>query len=206
MKVNYILFAASFLLLLVACKTTGAKKTVSNDPKSCHINATVKDYTGTDGCQFILELDNSGEKLIPIKVKDKSFLFENNQFVSIAYKELEDAMTACMVGKAVEITCIQLHKPRLITETDKPAKRACSKLNGAFDIGWMKDLVVKHKPRKIDRYRYLEDGYAYELQAEDATYWYDCQGNFLCSTKKGETADARVQNLEGQFTIWVVNN
>ena len=76
---------------------------VSNVPDSL-LKGTVKDYTGMDGCGYVIELDN-GSKLEPVKV-DNTFTFADKQRVALSYKELKDLASICMVGKMAEITSI----------------------------------------------------------------------------------------------------
>ena len=66
---------------------------------------TVVDYTGLDGCGFIIELDN-GEKLEPA-VYPEGFQFYDCQRVVVEYEVMSDAASICMVGDIVEITSIQ---------------------------------------------------------------------------------------------------
>jgi hypothetical protein len=65
---------------------------------------TVVDYTGLDGCGFIIELDN-GKKLEPVKLPE-GFQLYDGQRVSLDYVKL-DAVSICMVGETVEVTNIE---------------------------------------------------------------------------------------------------
>jgi len=67
---------------------------------------TVKDYTGLDGCGFIIELDN-GDKLEPAEIVDTGFIFYDGQRVLVTYTELGGWGSYCMVGKIVRIETIQ---------------------------------------------------------------------------------------------------
>ncbi len=90
---------------IISCKT---KKDVSNGENAeCKTIATVKDFTGLDGCKFLIILEN-GDKLLPAKLNDESFEFHDGQKISFDYKELQDVMSICMAeDMAVEITCIK---------------------------------------------------------------------------------------------------
>lgn len=68
------------------------------------VKGVVKDYTGLDGCGFVIEL-NSGEILEPAFVHDTTFVFHDNQKVWLSYKPLS-AASICMVGEIVEVLCI----------------------------------------------------------------------------------------------------
>jgi hypothetical protein len=105
------------LSLLLLSVVTSCQKAELAPVNSCGTLATIRDLRGLDGCGFILELDN-GEKLEPVYdygfcgtpplptpvINDIQFL--DGKRVSIAYKELKDRSSICMVGKVVEITCI----------------------------------------------------------------------------------------------------
>lgn len=83
--------------------------------------ATVKDLTGLDGCGFVFELAD-GTKLepqmlgycgtppLPKEVTENplyNFQWVDGKQVRIGFEEVPDAMSICMVGKIVKITCIE---------------------------------------------------------------------------------------------------
>ena len=83
--------------------------------------ATVKDLTGLDGCGFVFELAD-GTKLepqmlffcgtppLPKEVTENplyNFQWVDGKQVRIAYEEIPDAASICMVGKIVKITCLE---------------------------------------------------------------------------------------------------
>ncbi len=83
--------------------------------------ATVKDLTGLDGCGFVFELaDGSrlepqmlfycGTPPLPKEVNESplyNFQWVDGKQVRIAYEEIPDAASICMVGKIVKITCLE---------------------------------------------------------------------------------------------------
>jgi hypothetical protein len=83
--------------------------------------ATVKNLTGLDGCGFVFELaDGSrlepqmlgycGTPPLPKEITENplyNFQWIDGQKVRIAYEEIPDAASICMVGKIVKITCLQ---------------------------------------------------------------------------------------------------
>lgn len=110
-------------LLTIAC---------SEDPQSpesqCSTPATVRDFTGTDGCGFVFEL-NDGTYLEPVRIFEcgtppipeeqlndplKDFEFVDGKKVNIDYHEETTFGSVCMIGKLVRITCIS--EPSLPTE------------------------------------------------------------------------------------------
>jgi PKD repeat protein len=77
----------------------------SDQPGECNLTGTVRDYTGLDGCHYLIELDN-GIRLEPI-LNDTMFHFRDNQRVRLSYIECPDLMSICMAGIIAEITCIE---------------------------------------------------------------------------------------------------
>ncbi len=116
--IDHSLYCLLLLLsLILLSAVTSCQHHELPQANACGIFATIKDLRGLDGCGFILELDN-GEKLEPVYSTGwcgtpplPAPAIENIQFidgkrVSVSYKELEDRVSICMVGKVVEITCI----------------------------------------------------------------------------------------------------
>lgn len=89
------------------------------------VPATLKDLTGLDGCGFVFELaDGSrlepqrlfycGTNPLPKEVTEDplyDFQFVDGKQVRIAFEEVTDVMSICMVGKIVKITCIEEINP-----------------------------------------------------------------------------------------------
>lgn len=75
----------------------------------CEHTGTVKDYTGFDGCGFLIDLDN-GTRLEPI-LTDTTFIFRDKQRVKVSYVERYDLASICMAGTIAEITCIKEIEP-----------------------------------------------------------------------------------------------
>ena len=100
-----VLIFLACLTFFLNCKT---KPEVSKDEQSeCKTTATVKNFTGLDGCTFLIILEN-GDKLLPSKLNDNNFKFRDGQKINFSYKELHDVMSICMAEKmAIEITCIK---------------------------------------------------------------------------------------------------
>ncbi len=94
----------SISLILLFTNFSGCEK---EDPLiSGEVEGIVKDYTGLDGCGFIIELTN-GEKLEPAQMADTGFVFYDGQRVVLTYTELTDMASICMVGKIVRIETIR---------------------------------------------------------------------------------------------------
>ncbi len=100
MKTIYLLVFTILLFSYTSCEK-------DNPTGLGEIEGIVRDYTGLDGCGFIIELMN-GEKLEPVEVTDTNFVFMDGQRVAVTYTELTDMGSYCMVGKVVRIETIRL--------------------------------------------------------------------------------------------------
>ena len=68
------------------------------------------DYTGLDGCRWIIELKSS-ERLEPVNLHQLDFEPADSLSVRIIYTEAADMMSICMVGKMVHVNCIEAINP-----------------------------------------------------------------------------------------------
>ena len=70
-------------------------------------NATLRDYTGLDGCDWVIELDN-GEVVEPRNVED--FIAEpaSSLRLLVEYTVEAEAVSICMVGPVVTLTTCSL--------------------------------------------------------------------------------------------------
>lgn len=69
--------------------------------------AYIVDFTGLDGCSYIIKLERDGTQLEPINMGDYSEMKINNKHVVVSYHEVEGRTSACMVGKLVNIDCMK---------------------------------------------------------------------------------------------------
>ena len=112
----------SFIVLLSLVLFSACEEEITS-PKTCPTGTmgTVKDLTGLDGCGFVFELPD-GTRLQPLRLmycgtpplskevtEDPlyNFQFVDGKVVRIRYEEVKDAMSVCMVGKMVRITCLE---------------------------------------------------------------------------------------------------
>ncbi|WP_303311993.1 hypothetical protein [Hymenobacter sp. BT730] len=75
----------------------------------CTTLVTVRDLTGLDGCRMVLELSD-GQRLEPLGPVWQAYTPHDEEKLYIAY-ELESAVSICMVGETVRLTCIQPVSP-----------------------------------------------------------------------------------------------
>jgi len=106
----------TLIIILLSLFSCGSElNEVKCYPSGCSEEALVKDITGLDGCSIVLELKN-GTLLIPErrtyiqapkKEEDPLYYFDlrAGQSVRVSYVE-SLAVTTCMAGKVVFITCI----------------------------------------------------------------------------------------------------
>lgn len=95
-QISRILAICAMALLLWACPRNQCPEGV---------DALLRDYTGLDGCRWILELED-GQRLEPVNLHELDFEPEDNIQVRVQYTEAEDMMSICMVGRMVNIVCI----------------------------------------------------------------------------------------------------
>lgn len=67
--------------------------------------ATIKDFTGLDGCGYLIVLDN-GERLEPLNLGSQTLKPADGMKVWITYTNAQNAASICMAGQMVNITCI----------------------------------------------------------------------------------------------------
>jgi hypothetical protein len=113
-------FSSIFLFVLIfsLMSLLSACTHCMDETKCGSTYATVKDFSGLDGCGWVLVKDN-GEKLEPYFPGNPgneslntdsfspSFSLRDGQRVRIGYEVLEDMASICMIGKTVKIICIE---------------------------------------------------------------------------------------------------
>jgi hypothetical protein len=93
-KLNFVLFTLFFAL---SC----SKNSCSNSK-----NGVLKNFTGLDGCDWVIVLDD-GKKLEPSNLSEYKIGLSEGKKVSIRYSPIKNTYTACMVGEFVEIKCMK---------------------------------------------------------------------------------------------------
>jgi len=158
-----IFFATVFLLAGCHCPKNAAV--------NCDTLGTVRDYSGLDGCRFLIELQN-GDKLNPVKIPE-GFRLQDGQKITFSYNVLTDVMSICMAEtQMVEITCI--HETSEFTN-------ACEDTMNPFAVAWMNKAFDRHNPTQILKYRNGEE-WAYLFYAIPDSFLYDCHGNLICQS------------------------
>ena len=94
------LWFISLALLVFSCEE-------KEETLDCDIKATLRDYTGLDGCGFVLVLDNGEVLEMGGFDEEPDFQFNDGMEVSISYEEMQGMATICMVGPIVRIMCME---------------------------------------------------------------------------------------------------
>ena len=92
-----ILFIGLVILLSISISCNKDKQHDSDAVK-----ATLNDFTGLDGCNWVVKLEDS-EVLEPINLSDFNFGLKDGKKIWIKYKPAENMASFCMVGPIVEI-------------------------------------------------------------------------------------------------------
>ena len=93
-----LLLVAALPLLAFSCRK-------ATEGPACNTPATVRNFSGIDGCGFVLELDN-GKRLEPHGDLWQGYAKKDGARVTISYVD-EPSASICMVGDGVRLTCIQ---------------------------------------------------------------------------------------------------
>ena len=96
MKIVLLVFALS---LFLSCRN-------EEDPLLCNEKATLRDFTGFDGCAYVLVLDNEEVLEIGELEFEPDFEFSDGLRVSVTYEEFGGA-SICMIGPMVRLLCIE---------------------------------------------------------------------------------------------------
>ena len=91
---------ASGLLFLLLCGC-------GEDGTLCDTKATLEDYTGLDGCGFVLVLEEGQALEMGDFDEEPNFTFKKGMKVRISYIEMTETASICMVGPIVKLTCME---------------------------------------------------------------------------------------------------
>ena len=93
-----IILLAIALLVVLSCRN-------KDEPLLCSEKATLRDFTGLDGCSYVLVLDDEEVLEIGDLEFEPDFQFRDGLRVSVTYEGLSSS-SACMVGSIVRVLCI----------------------------------------------------------------------------------------------------
>ena len=95
MKIVLLVFALS---LFLSCRN-------EDDALLCDEKATLREFTGFDGCAYVLVLDDEEVLEIGELEFEPDFEFSDGLRVSVTYEEFSSA-SICMIGPIVRLLCI----------------------------------------------------------------------------------------------------
>lgn len=154
---------------------------------SSRATAVVQDYSGIEGCQYLLALAD-GTLLEATNLGDGKSLAPGQQ-VRFHYKSLEPAAAGClMASQAVEVHCLKLAARQENPDT------ACADTVNPFAVPWMDAAIDRHNPTRVVKYK-MGSKWAYLFQGLPASYLYSCEGLLLCETKGDREDDCHVAYL-----------
>lgn len=186
---------------IISCSTS--KVANAPLPSGCTTEAKVLDYTGLDGCRFLLELKD-GTRLLPISLSDPEFLFSENQIVMIDYKVEKEVVSACLTAALPShINCI-----REIKAGEKTgqlfAKRECIDTDAPLAHAWVKKMVMRNKVTEIKR-AYKESQAVYIMYGNVNVHVFNCYGDMICEYPKNDTkssCEAKSKQYSNIESVW----
>ena len=89
-----------FILIVFTFLLAGCTKSTS--PEAGAVAASLHDYTGLDGCSWVIKLEN-GEVLEPVNLANFTIELKEGKKVWLKYTEQNDLASICMVGPIVRI-------------------------------------------------------------------------------------------------------
>lgn len=186
------------LLLVITLGCSTQKETQNKVLTDCNTTATVKDFTGMDGCKFLLIVEN-GDKWKVGSKGDLKWRYEDGQKIKFGYREIENMASVCMMEKKmIELTCIEL-----ADTDDKPVTPECYRTKKPQTVSWMQDILKKNEVKKVVRYPH-SDNFAYLFWTEAKSYVYDCQGYLLCEVKDMDISSCKrsIRGANEGIIIW----
>lgn len=107
----------AIIFFTVSCKSAQkvdepvkeADAPVKVERSTCNIFGTVKDFSGLDGCSYLIVLED-GKKVEPVVIEDENFKLQTGQKIRFSYEPEKEVMSICMAAPTVRVTCIELRK------------------------------------------------------------------------------------------------
>jgi hypothetical protein len=193
----------NILILILTLVSCGTKKgVVKSSGTTCDTQVTVRDYTGLDGCRFLLELKD-GTRLIPVELADPTFLFSEGQIIKIKYTSLKDVVTACLTAAIpVRVTCLEEIKPG-IKAGQEFLKRDCIDTETPLGISWMNKLVIRNEVTEVKK-GYLHADPYYVFVGNVNVMIFNCKGDLACEYEKNtkSSCEAKYSILNDLKSVW----
>lgn len=94
------LIQLTVFLFFISAFSTSCNK--CNMPEDGAIAATLYDYTGLDGCSWIIKLEND-EVLEPLNLQDFGIELQEGKNIWVKYSVSTNTASICMVGSMITI-------------------------------------------------------------------------------------------------------
>ena len=193
MQQNVICLYLSLAMLLSsgACKV----KPASTAPDTCKTQGIVEDYSGLDGCRWLIRLPD-GTLLLPGELPEgQTFEFRDKQHIRFDYRAMEGAVSICMAESAiVAITCISEEKSTAAIPNLPP----CLDIDDPIHVDWLLKEMENRRPVEIQKFVYKVNGWAYHLAGSNPVV-IDCQGTIVA---EGAACKNAVVPLGEGKVIW----
>lgn len=165
-------FHAVIGILVSATVDQCGKTEIGTEP--CAYEAIAKDFSGLDGCDMLLVLDN-GKKLLPANLEEFALPVKDGDALRIDFQEEKEMMSVCMAEDAiVKLTCLaQKSKEGWITD--------CPKMIDPYAVAWSEKVMKELDPRKVEEL-YLDGQRAYRYSGKTEFRIYGCTGEHLCTS------------------------
>lgn len=194
---THTLFLLCLALALAACHSSS---NTNGGTAACPHTGEVKDLTSLDACGLVIVSDK-GEQFMPADMAVPGITLAAGQKVRFGYTDMPDAMSACMAGKIVRITCLEVLGGG---SSEVPNVKDCLDIADPMAVEWMKKAILATSPDQVLKYKYRTDGWAYFFRGQHELL-YDCQGTLLCERKPGEksaSCDRKIEEPQTGTIIW----
>jgi hypothetical protein len=167
---------------------------------SCDRVISIKDFTGLDGCGYLLE-DKNVKLLLTANFDTKITGLPVGTFLYASW-EAQDAMASiCMKEDSiVTLNCLQNQGAKLDNE------KACPEMIDPYKTEWAAEIMQSFEPQKVTEIA-NGDTKLYRFDKASGALIFDCSGTFLCFRIPPET-DACDLNLgeSEEKVIYVLDN
>lgn len=139
----------------------------------CETLAEVRDYSGLDGCQMLLETDAGNLFLVESIIG--GYQINLGSRIRFGFEYVEDAASVCMHEDAIiRVTCVQ----EVRESSGFPRPIVCEAYSEVSE--WLYDLAIEYAATYITRFPWSGGRYVYFIESADGQFLYDCQGYILC--------------------------
>jgi len=195
MKMHLLSFICSILMVLVSVGPETCNRP-PEDGVECSFLVCAKDYTGTDGCGILLQLQDV-TKLLATNLQQFAPTAGEGDTLRISYELAEDVVSICMAeNKIVQLTCSEL----ISKEQD------CPDMVDPYRFAWSKRVMTELDPRQVESLIIgQQKGYRFVGAAQSSIY--TCRGDLLCFYPNGDQEACKdiLSKIRDPRIIYIVN-